>query len=49
VPSYGRFWLDYRLVGDESIPRAIRVSCGGPVTCGYAYLDITLPREYGPY
>src|ERR1700721_674830 len=44
VPNSGRFWLDYRLVGDESVPRAIRVSCGGPEACGYAFLDITLPR-----
>jgi len=48
VPNMGRFWLDYRLVGDETVPRAIRVSCGGLVPysfVGHAYLDITLPRE----
>ena len=29
VPETGRFWLDYRLLGEESVPRAIRVSCIG--------------------
>jgi hypothetical protein len=39
VPISDRFWLYYLLVGDENIPRAIQVSCGGPQSYGYAFLD----------
>jgi hypothetical protein len=51
VPDASRFWLDCRLFGDESVPRAIRVSCGGPVPYGYvgqAFLDVMLPGWYTP-